>query len=105
MAVQTDDLVAQLKQQILNFQAPTRAVDVGTVLSVGDGIARMSGLTNARSAELVEFENGTLGIVLNLEADNVGVIIMGDYSDIAEGQLVRSTGRIVSVPVGANMIG
>ncbi len=105
MAVQTDDLVAQLKQQILNFQAPTRAVDVGTVLSVGDGIARLSGLTHARSAELVEFENGTLGIVLNLEADNVGVIIMGDYSDIAEGQLVRSTGRIVSVPVGNAMIG
>jgi F-type H+-transporting ATPase subunit alpha len=105
MAVQTDDLVEQLKQQILNFQAPTRAVDVGTVLQVGDGIARLSGLTSARSAELVEFENGTLGIVLNLEADNVGVIIMGDYSDIAEGQLVRSTGRIVSVPVGDAMIG
>ena len=105
MAVQTDDLVAQLKQQILSFQAPTRAVDVGTVLQVGDGIARLSGLTNARSAELVEFENGTLGIVLNLESDNVGVIIMGDYSDIAEGQLVRSTDRIVSVPVGNAMIG
>jgi F-type H+/Na+-transporting ATPase subunit alpha len=105
MAVQTDDLVAQLKQQILNFQAPMRAVDVGTVLQVGDGIARLSGLTNARAAELVEFENGTLGIVLNLESDNVGVIIMGDYSDIAEGQIVRSTGRIVSVPVGNAMIG
>ncbi len=105
MAVQTDDLVAQLKQQILNFQAPTRAVDVGTVLQVGDGIARLSGLKNARAAELVEFENGTLGIVFNLEDDNVGVIIMGDYSEIAEGQLVRATGRIVSVPVGAGMIG
>ncbi len=105
MAVQTDDLVAQLKQQILNFQAPTRAVDVGTVLQVGDGIARLSGLNNARASELVEFENGTLGIVFNLESDNVGVIIMGDYSDIAEGQLVRSTGRIVSVPVGNAMIG
>ena len=105
MAVQTDDLVAQLKQQILNFQAPTRAVDVGTVLQVGDGIARLSGLNNARASELVEFENGTLGIVFNLESDNVGVIIMGDYSEIAEGQLVRSTGRIVSVPVGSAMIG
>jgi F-type H+-transporting ATPase subunit alpha len=105
MAVQTDDLVAQLKQQILNFQAPTRAVDVGTVLQVGDGIARLSGLNNARASELVEFENGTLGIVFNLESDNVGVIIMGDYSEIAEGQLVRATGRIVSVPVGNAMIG
>ncbi len=105
MAVQTDDLVAQLKQQILNFQAPMRAVDVGTVLQVGDGIARLSGLTSARASELVEFENGTLGIVFNLETDIVGVIIMGDYSNIAEGQLVRSTGRIVSVPVGNNMVG
>ena len=105
MAVQTDDLVAQLKQQILNFQAPTRAVDVGAVLQVGDGIARLSGLNNARASELVEFENGTLGIVFNLEADNVGVIIMGDYAEIAEGQIVRSTGRIVSVPVGNAMVG
>jgi F-type H+/Na+-transporting ATPase subunit alpha len=105
MAVRTDDLVAQLKQQILSFQAPTRTVDVGMVLSVGDGIARLSGLTNARSAELVEFENSTLGIVFNLEADNVGVIIMGETTGIAEGQIVRSTGRIVSVPVGNAMIG
>ena len=105
MAVRTEELVAQLKQQILSFQAPTRTVDVGTVLSVGDGIARLSGLTNARSAELVEFENGTLGIVFNLEADNVGVIIMGETTGIAEGQIVRSTGRIVSVPVGNAMIG
>jgi F-type H+-transporting ATPase subunit alpha len=105
MAVRTEDLVAQLKQQILSFQVPTRTVDVGTVLSVGDGIARLSGLTNTRASELVEFDNGTLGIVLNLEDDNVGVIIMGESTGIAEGQLVRSTGRIVSVPVGNGMIG
>ena len=105
MAVRTEDLVAQLKQQILAFQAPTRTVDVGTVLSVGDGIARLSGLTNARASELVEFDNGTLGIVFNLEAENVGVIIMGESVGIAEGQFVRSTGRIVSVPVGNGMIG
>ena len=105
MAVRTEDLVAQLKQQILGFQAPTRTVGVGTVLSVGDGIARLSGLTNARASELVEFDNGTLGIVFNLEADNVGVIVMGESTGIAEGQLVRSTGRIVSVPVGNGMIG
>ena len=105
MAVRTEDLVAQLKQQILNFQAPTRTVDVGTVLQVGDGIARLSGLANARASELVEFENGTLGIVLNLEDNNAGVIIMGESTGIAEGQLVQSTGRIVSVPVGEAMIG
>ena len=72
MAGQTEDLVALLKQQILSYQAPIRTVDVGTVLQVGDGIARLSGLTNASAAELVEFENGVLGIVLNLEEDNVG---------------------------------
>jgi F-type H+-transporting ATPase subunit alpha len=105
MAVRTDDLVAQLKQQIMSFQAPTRAVDVGTVLQVGDGIARLSGLANAQASELVEFDSGTLGIVFNLESDNVGVIIMGESQGIAEGQLVRSTGRIVSVPVGNNLIG
>lgn len=105
MAVRTEDLVAQLKQQILSFEAPTRAVDVGTVLQVGDGIARLDGLPNARAAELVEFENGTLGIVFNLEVQNVGVIIMGESTGIAEGQMVRSTGRIVSVPVGDAMIG
>ncbi len=105
MAVRTEDLVAQLKQQILSFQAPTRTVDVGTVLQVGDGIARLRGLANARASELVEFENGTLGIVLNLETDSVGVIIMGETSGIAEGQIVRGTGRIISVPVGNAMIG
>src|SRR5512136_3432853 len=105
MAVRTEDLVAQLKQQILSFQAPTRTVDVGTVFQVGDGIARLHGLTNARASELVEFENGTLGIVFNLEADNVGVIVMGESTGIVEGQMVRSTGRIVSVPVGEGMIG
>jgi F-type H+-transporting ATPase subunit alpha len=105
MAVRTEDLVAQLKQQILSFQAPTKTVDVGTVLQVGDGIARLSGLPNAHAAELVEFDNGTLGIVFNLEAENVGVIIMGESTGIAEGQTVRGTGRIVSVPVGEGMIG
>lgn len=105
MAVRTEDLVAQLKQQILSFEAPTQAVEVGTVLQVGDGIARLRGLANAAASELVEFANGTLGIVLNLETDNVGVIIMGESTGISEGQLVRSTGRIVSVPVGAGMIG
>jgi F-type H+-transporting ATPase subunit alpha len=104
-AVRTDDLVAQLKQQIMSFQAPTLEVDVGTVMQVGDGIARLRGLTSARASELVEFANGTLGIVFNLEVDNVGVIIMGETTGISEGQLVRSTGRIVSVPVGEQLIG
>jgi F-type H+/Na+-transporting ATPase subunit alpha len=103
--VRTDDLITQLKQQILNFQAPTRMVEVGTVIEVGDGIARVSGLDNAQASEMVEFANGVLGIVFNLEASNVGIIIMGEATGIAEGQTVRGTGRLVSVPVGAALIG
>ncbi len=105
MVVRTDDLVAQLKQQILSFEAPTRTVDVGTVLQVGDGIARVSGLANVRVAELVEFPNRALGMAFNLERDNVGIIILGDYTEIEEGNQVTATGRIASVPVGEALIG
>ena len=100
-----DDITEVLRRQIETFEAPIEAIDVGAVIEVGDGIARISGLANAMASELVEFENGVLGIVLNLEVDNVGVIIMGEYTDIEEGQTVRSTGRIVSVPVGEALIG
>ncbi len=105
MAVSVDKLAEELKQQILSFEPTVRMVDVGTLTYVGDGIARAVGLTNAMANELVEFENGVLGIVFNLEDDSVGIIIMGDYTEIEEGQTVRSTGRIVSVPVGDALIG
>lgn len=106
MAVQTQDITALLKQQILNFKPVASKVDVGEVMEIGDGIALVSGLDNAMAGELLEFtKNGTLGISLNLAADNVGIIIMGEYADIEEGDLVRSTGRIASVPVGDALIG
>ena len=106
MAVQTQDITALLKQQILNFDPVASQVDVGEVMEIGDGIALVSGLESAMAGELLEFtKNGTLGIALNLAADNVGIIIMGEYTDIEEGDLVRSTGRIASVPVGDAMIG
>ncbi|NOZ70910.1 MAG: F0F1 ATP synthase subunit alpha [Chloroflexi bacterium] len=105
MVVGLDEFTRQIKEQIQHFEAPTHLVDVGTVVEVGDGIARISGLNNAMASELVEFPDGTLGIALNLDEDTVGVIIMGDYSSIQEGDLVRSTGRIASVPVGEAMIG
>ena len=105
MAVSVDKLAEELKQQIMSFEPTVRMVDVGTITYVGDGIARATGLTNAMANELVEFENGVLGIVFNLEDDSVGIIIMGDYTEIEEGQTVRSTGRIVSVPVGDALIG
>ncbi|MCP4166715.1 MAG: F0F1 ATP synthase subunit alpha [Chloroflexi bacterium] len=105
MVVALDDFTRQLKEQIQHFEAPARLVDVGSVVEVGDGIARISGLQNAMASELLEFPDGTLSIALNLDEDTVGAIIMGEYSDIQEGDLVRSTGRIASVPVGEAMIG
>ncbi|HID33636.1 MAG TPA: F0F1 ATP synthase subunit alpha, partial [Anaerolineae bacterium] len=105
MAVGFDDYTRQLKAQILEFEAPPSVVDVGTVVEVGDGIARIHGLQNAMASEILEFSTGTLGIALNLDEDSVGAIIMGDYSGIQEGDLVRSTGRIASVPVGESLIG
>jgi F-type H+-transporting ATPase subunit alpha len=105
MALRPQELADLIRQQIESFEAPTRMVDVGTVVEVGDGIARIVGLANAAASELVEFPTGTLGIVFNLQQDSVGVIIMGEYSDIQEGDLVRGTSRIVSVPVGDALIG
>jgi len=103
------DLVKQiagdLKKQIEAYQLEIVIHDVGTVLEAGDGIARVSGLASVRSQELVQFQNGVLGIAFNLEKDKVGVIIMGDYAEIAEGMIVHSTGRIASVPVGDGLIG
>ena len=106
MAVRTDDITALLKQQILNYKPTPSQIDVGEVIEVGDGIALVSGLTNVMAGELVEFtKNGVLGIALNLTEENVGIIIMGEYQTIEEGDLVRSTGRIASVPVGDALIG
>jgi len=98
-------IAADLKQQIDAFQPTAELSDVGTVIEAGDGIARVRGLDDVRSQELVQFSNGVIGIAFNLEQDNVGVIIMGEYSGVEEGMLVRATGRIASVPVGDAMVG
>lgn len=95
----------ELRKQIEVFEPEYQLKDVGTVIEAGDGIARVSGLSSIRSQELVEFENGVMGIVFNLENENVGVTIVGDYAGIEEGMQVRSTGRIASVPVGDGLIG
>ncbi|HEX9076892.1 MAG TPA: F0F1 ATP synthase subunit alpha [Anaerolineae bacterium] len=106
MAVRAEDITAQIRKQIENFQAPVQAVDVGTVEEIGDGIARVRGLENVMAGELVEFpKNGSQGLVLNLEKDHIGIVIMGEYADLEEGDLVKGTGRIASVPVGAAMVG
>ncbi len=98
-------ITADLQKQIEAFQPEVEFRDVGTVLEDGDGIARASGLSDVRSQELVQFQNGVMGIAFNLEKDNVGIIVMGDYASIREGMTVHATGRIASVPVGDGMIG
>ncbi len=103
------DLIKQitgdLQQQIDAFEPEVGISDVGTVTESGDGIARVEGLMNVQAQELIQFQNGVMGIAFNLEEDNVGVIIMGAYDEIAEGMEVRSTGRIASVPVGDGLVG
>ncbi|CAG1012671.1 MAG: F0F1 ATP synthase subunit alpha [Anaerolinea sp.] len=101
----TTDFTRDFLEQIKKWSPAVRAVEIGQVTEVGDGIARVSGLPNVKYSELVEFPNGVLGIAFNLETDNVGVIILGDYTDIREGDEVRGTGRIASVPVGKELIG
>ncbi len=106
MASPVGDATAALRRQIEVFEAPLKAVDVGTVVEVGDGIARATGLATVMASELVEFtKSGVMGMALNLEPDQVGVIILGDYTDIEQGDEIRGTGRVVSVPVGEALIG
>ncbi len=101
----TSDITRSLLEQIQTFKPTYEAVEVGTVLEVGDGIARVSGLPSVRMSELVRFQSGVMGMAFNLEASNVGVIIMGDYTDIKEGDEVQAAGRIASVPVGPALVG
>ena len=99
------DFAAIIKQQIEQFGTTVTMVDVGTVVEVGDGIARIHGLSGARYNELLEFPNGIIGIALNLEEDSVGAVILGEWAGVKEGDEVRSTGRISEVPVGDGLIG
>ena len=105
--INPDEISSILKENIRNYEAKAEVSNIGSVLEVGDGIARIYGLRNVMSNELVEFEDGkgTLGITLNLEEDNVGVVILGEYVHIKEGMTVKTTGRIASVPVGDALIG
>ena len=105
MATKGQDIVSVIKRQIEQFGMPLTMVDVGTVIEVGDGIARIHGLTGVKYNELLQFPNEIMGIALNLEEDSVAAIIMGDYSKVKEGDEVRCTGRIAEVPVGKALIG
>ena len=103
--VKPDEISAILKQQLSGFKTASELEEVGTVLQVGDGIARVYGLNSAQAGELVEFETGVQAIVLNLEEDNVGVVLMGSGAGIKEGATVRRTGRIASINVGEGFMG
>lgn len=105
MAIKPEEISSLIKKQIENYQSEVEVADVGTVIQVGDGIARVHGLNSAMAGELVEFPNGVMGYVMNLEEDNVGIIILGPYIDIREGDLVKRTGRLLQVPVGEALLG
>lgn len=105
MAIQASEISAILKDQIKNFGQEAEVAEVGRVLSVGDGIARVYGLDNVQAGEMVEFPGGIRGMALNLEADNVGVVIFGSDRDIKEGDVVKRTKSIVDVPVGDELLG
>ncbi|MGN8763128.1 F0F1 ATP synthase subunit alpha [Hornefia butyriciproducens] len=105
MNLKPDEISGLIKDQIKNYRNEMEISDFGTVMQVGDGIARVYGLNHCMSGELLEFPNNVYGMALNLEEDNVGVVILGPYREIGEGDIVKPTGRVVEVPVGENMIG
>ncbi|NGP44736.1 F0F1 ATP synthase subunit alpha [Bacillaceae bacterium SIJ1] len=105
MSIKAEEISSLIKKQIEGFQADIEVQDVGTVINVGDGIARAHGLDNVMAGELVEFSNGVMGMTQNLEENNVGIIILGPYTGIREGDEVRRTGRIMEVPVGEELLG
>lgn len=105
MSIKPDEISSLLKEQIEDFQSQVDVSEVGTIIEIGDGIARVHGLSNAMSGELLEFANGVMGLAQSLEENNIGVVILGPYDDIREGEEVKRTGRIMEVPVGEELLG
>ena len=105
MGIRAEEISSIIKQQIAGYEAGIDIEEVGTVIEIGDGIARVYGLEKAMAGELLEFPHGVMGMVLNLEEDNVGVVLLGEYEAIKEGDTVKRTKRITEVPVGEGMIG
>ncbi len=105
MKISADEIASVIRQEIANFESEIDVREVGTVLEVGDGIARVHGLTNVAAGEMVEFPGGIIGLAFNLEENSVGIIILGDYLKITEGDQVKSLGTLLSVPVGNGVIG
>src|SRR3954452_2714099 len=105
MAIRSEDITTIIKSAIDQFDTGAETRSVGTVIEVGDGIAQIYGLEGALSSELLEFPAGVRGMALNLEEETVGAVILGDYTDIKEGDTVKTTGSVVEVPVGIGLIG
>ncbi|PKR77752.1 F0F1 ATP synthase subunit alpha [Halalkalibacillus sediminis] len=105
MSIKAEEISALIKQQIENYDSEIEVNDVGTVIEIGDGIARAHGLDGVMAGELVEFSNGVMGMAQNLEENNVGIVILGPFTEIREGDEVRRTGRIMQVPVGEELLG
>src|SRR6266545_6151132 len=103
--IRADEITSILRQEIENYERAIDVAEVGSVISLGDGIARVHGLEKVMAGELIEFPHGVSGIALNLEEDQVSAVLLGESSEITEGAEVRRTGRIMSVPVGKAMVG
>src|ERR1051325_7448066 len=103
--IRADEITSILRQEIENYERAVDVTEVGSVISVGDGIARIHGLEKVMAGELIEFPHDVAGIAMNLEEDQVGAVLLGDYTVIKEGDEVRRTKRIMSVPVGEELIG
>src|SRR5215467_1930124 len=103
--IKADEITEILKQQLAGYEKTIDVAEVGTVLSVGDGIARAYGLDKAMAGELIDFGHDLYGLALNLEEDNVGIVLLGESYEVKEGQEVRRTGRIIQVPVGPELVG
>src|ERR1700741_189513 len=105
MSIKASEISDLIKARIEKFQSTSEARNVGTVVSVTDGIVRIHGLADARYGEMLEFVGSTFGLALNLEQDSVGAVVLGDYKHISEGDTVKTTGRILEVPVGEGLLG
>src|SRR5271170_7732595 len=103
--INADEITELLRQQIENYEQRVQVDEVGTVISLGDGIARVHGLDKVMAGELIEFPHGIKGLAMNLDESEVGAVLLGDYTEIKEGDTVKRTGKIMSVPVGEALIG
>src|SRR6266571_7882580 len=105
MDIKADEISKIIREQIGSFAVDVDVAEVGSIISIGDGIARVHGVDNAMAGEMLEFPHGVFGIALNLEEESVGAVLLGEFHEIKEGDLVKRTGRIISVPVGEEMLG